>query len=367
MIFDADRPLTHRVLDHATVIAFGTDKARGVQRPAGVLDRTGAPVDLAQCWRDSRQPVTQPCALPADTSPRHLPGTWLFGGMLYAHFGHFLCESTARLWGIDLQGHDISGVLYHPKPKLTRPARLLDPTRPWLAVAGVTLPVEAPADPVTVDRLLIPEQGFGTGDMVAGRPEYRAYLRRHFGAQIAPDGGARMYISRSRLYSKRGRILGETLLEQHLAAQGYEVFHPQEHPIDTQIARYKAARQIISTDCSALHLAAFFADPTDQVAIIARRPGPTVDDFIAQYRAFCGLVPRVSSHLTALHGLAGAKLAQMSEVYAEADFALIQQDLHAAGFIAAGPRWSNPDPQQIAAELADYAERQNAEIGEMQL
>ena len=367
MGFDPDRPLRHKVLDNALVLSFGGGKNRSVSRPAGVFDALGHYEPLAQCWRDSQSHTTAITKIPPpDQSIETLSGTWLFGGMLYAHFGHFLCESTARLWGLDLPGLTFDGVIFHPKARLPRMSRLINPTRPWLAVAGCTLPVAAPPDPVRVQRLVVPEQGFGTGDMVAGRPEYRDFIRRRFGAEIPAEGSEKLYISRSRLYSKRGRILAETFLETALAAEGYEIFHPQEHPIEVQIARYKAARTVISTDCSALHLAALFARATDHVAILARRPGPTIDDFRAQYRIFCGLKPVMISHLTALHSLDDAKLAQMSEVYAEVDFPLLRQSLIDSGFIK-GVAWAMPSRADVQAELAIYGERQGQGVQELSL
>jgi capsular polysaccharide biosynthesis protein len=368
MGFEPNLSLKHCVLDEATVLSFGSGKNRGVSRPAGVFAADGRYEPMGQCWRDSKGHTTAPTVAPRDEDiSETLGGTWLFGGMLYAHFGHFLCESTARLWALDLPDNKIDGVIFHPKARLPRMSRLLQPTKPWLMVAGCTLPVVAPPDPVRVERLIVPEQGFGTGDMVAGRPEYRDFVRRHFGAQIGAEGGEKLYISRSQLYSKRGRILGETFLETALAREGYDIFHPQEHPIEVQVARYKAARHVISTDCSALHLSALFAKPTDRVAILARRPGPTIGDFQAQYHAFCGLEPVIVNHLTAMHSLEGAKLAQMSETYAEADFAMIQQSLLAGGFITDATPWARPSAADLKAELDIYAEKQGAAMQEIAL
>ncbi len=365
MAFDPGLPLRHTVLTDAAIVSFGGGKARSVSRPAGVFGPDGTYAPLGQCWRDSRSHTTAPTtAPPGDQITEKLAGTWLFGGMLYAHFGHFLCESTARLWALDLPGMTFDGVIFHPKVRLPRMSRLINPTKPWLALAGCALPILAPPDPVLVERLVVPEQGFGTGDMVAGRPEYRAFIQRRFGSGVQASGSDKLYISRSRLYSKRGRILGEAFIEAALAADGYEIFHPQDHPIEVQVARYKAARIVVSTDCSALHLSALFAKPGDRVAILARRPGPTIDDFRAQYRAFCGLQPQVISHLTALHVLDGAKLAQMSEVYAEVDFAALRQDLLDAGLIS-GRAWAMPGPAELRTELAVYAARQGQDVHEL--
>jgi capsular polysaccharide biosynthesis protein len=364
MSFDPAAPLRHVSVANALIVPFGSDKVKGVRRSAGVLDSAGQTIAMATCWRDSAQAVTKaPPALPAT---RTLSGKWLFGGMLYAHFGHFLCESTARLWGVSL-APDIQGVVFLPKPRLGRAKRLVDPLRPWFAMAGVDLPVEAPMEPVHVETLLIPEQGFGTGDMVAGRPEYRDWARRAFGAGIAAEGGEKLYISRSRLYSKRGRILGEAAFEAMLADHGYDIFHPQDHAIDVQVARYKAARQLISTDCSALHLAAFFAEPGDQVAILARRPGSTIDDFLAQYHQLVGITPHVTNHLTRIHHLEGARLAQMSEVYAEVDYPAVITDLATGGFVPPGTQWDGPSRAELDAELAHWAAAQGSALIEAEV
>lgn len=356
--------LGHLLIEGATIVSLCPGRNKGVSRPAGVFDHRGDSVALAQCTRDGRQRVTSPPPAPPPPATRHLPGTWLFGGMLYGHFGHFLCESTARLWGLDLP-YAVAGVIFHPKPTDGKTRRLLGPTVPWLRVAGVSTPVEATIETLSTDRLLIPEQGFGTGPLIAGRPEYRAYMRRRFGAEIAPDGPERLYISRSRLYSKRGRILAEDRIEFALIAEGYEIYHPQEHDITHQIARYKAARQVISTDCSALHLAAFFASPQSRVAIIARRPGPTIHEFTAQYHAFAGLEPLVINALTGLWASADARLAQMSEVYATLDFPATGTALAAGGFITDPSLWPAPPGEALEAERLALSSRIEAPLDPM--
>lgn len=356
--------LGHLLIEGATIVSLCPGRNKGVSRPAGVFDHRGDSVALAQCTRDGRQRVTSPPPAPPPPATRHLPGTWLFGGMLYGHFGHFLCESTARLWGLDLP-YAVAGVIFHPKPTDGKTRRLLGPTVPWLRVAGVSTPVEATIETLSTDRLLIPEQGFGTGPLIAGRPEYRAYMRRRFGEEIAPDGPERLYISRSRLYSKRGRILAEDRIESALIAEGYEIYHPQEHDITHQIARYKAARQVISTDCSALHLAAFFASPQSRVAIIARRPGPTIHEFTAQYHAFAGLVPLVINALTGLWASADARLAQMSEVYATLDFPATGTALAAGGFITDSSLWPAPPGEALEAERLALSSRIEAPLDPM--
>ncbi|MEZ5777355.1 MAG: glycosyltransferase family 61 protein [Paracoccaceae bacterium] len=355
-------PLAVEVVENACAIPFGGGKERALTRTAGVFDAAGRPVDRAVCWRNSSTPVTRPGQSAAGEPAESLPGRWLFGGMLYGHFGHFLCESTARLWALGQTEEPLDGVFFFPKRRVGRPARLVRDLMPWLRAAGVDLPVHVSNDPVHVERLHVPDQGFGTGDMIGGTPEYRRYVAESFGAGIPADGAEKVYISRSRLYSKRGRILGEDRIEAGFAGDGYRIFHPQEHDLAAQIAQYKAARVVVSPDCSALHLAAFFARPGDRVAIILRRPGDTVADFIEQYDAFCGLKPHVADCVLRVHSFEGARLGQMSEVYAELDFAALTVSLCEAGFLSTPATVAAPDPGAIAAEIAALSERLGAPI-----
>ena len=92
-----------------------------------------------------------------------------------------------------------------------------------------------------VERLLVPPQGFGMFQMIEGAPEFRDFIRARAGKGITPKGAARIYISRSALPIQRGSVLGETVLEERLIAEGYEVFHPQKHSFEDQIAAYRAA------------------------------------------------------------------------------------------------------------------------------
>ncbi|MFC3119099.1 glycosyltransferase 61 family protein [Jhaorihella thermophila] len=102
------------------------------------------------------------------------------------------------------------------------------------------------------------------------RKKFRTAIHERFAREVEPDGPERLYVSRSALGLGKG-LLGEELLESLLEREGYEIFHPQKHPMQTQIARYKAARQIVAADGSALHLYAMVGRADQRVAMISRR------------------------------------------------------------------------------------------------
>ncbi len=299
---------------------------------------------------------------PVEGEPEErLPGRWLFGGMLYGHFGHFLCESTARLWALDLRD-DYDGILYFPKPQLTWERRLTRGSRGFFECIGAGhLDIRAPQRPVRVESLDCPEQGFGVSEMTAGRPEYRAFMRARLTAATPASGPERLYISRSRLNAKRGVSLHEEDLANHLEKHGYEVFHPQEHPLAEQIARYRAARAIVALDGSALHLAAMVVEPDCKVAILNRAPSTNINDYVRQFRAFARIDPLCIEAVDGFFSIAGRRIIKR-EVYSTFDFPTISRALTQHGFLAQDADWDAVDPAVAEARRRDLEGRLGAPL-----
>lgn len=362
MTFDPTKSLAGdiRVVENALIVPFAPGKTRGLRRPAGVFDSDGQYLPLGQCFRSSTTPVTvEPKEETPQTESETLAGTWLFGGMLYGHFGHFLVESTSRLWAIPHVSERLDGVIFLTKKQVTWPRRFVRPLLPLLEMFGPPCGAsEGAVAPTRVERLVLAPQGFGTGDMIGGCPEYREFVRGNFGRDIAPDGAEKIYISRSKLFSKRGRYLGEAALERVLEAEGYRIFHPQDLPIAQQIAQYKAARVILSSDNSALHLAGFYTGPEVKTGIILRRPGSIVADFMRQFHHFAGREPTIIDALTGRqYQFENADRRQMSEIYSELDFARLTAELHEQGFLSQRHDNAGPGRAELDAEIDSLSER----------
>jgi hypothetical protein len=354
--FDPRASLSPRIeiVEDALVIPWDPERRRGVTRPAGVLRADGSPVAAATCWRAPGLPTTTPPPPPPPgTEVAELPGTHLFAGLAYGHFGHFLCESTGRLWAAD---RGAEGIVFLPKRPKGREAAALAMAGPVLEAFGLgALPRRCLMRPTRVERLIVAPQGFGTGRMIEGAPEFRAFVAERLGAGIAPEGPERLYISRARLYAKRGGILAEAEIEARLAAEGYGIFHPQEHPIEVQIARYRAARLLVSTDNSALHLAALVQPRGARTAILLRRPGKLYRDFVRQFRRFAGEAPVIVDATDRFWFRAGARL-QRNEMLGRPRLPAIGAALAAAGFVADGA-WPELSDDRLAAAIAGVEAR----------
>lgn len=332
-------------LKNATVVPPVTSD---MVQPAGILREDGKYALRGALWRGGRPITTKP--EPPDGPLPELAGRWLWGGVLWVHFGHFLAESTARLWALE-QSAPLDGILYVPKrPRLGD--QVHDFQRTFISLLGSDLPIKVLPEPHRVAQLVLPGQGFGLGSISAGTEHFRAAFSQKFGADVQADGPERLYISRSALSGRRGGMLGEEKLEAYLADHGYEVFHPQKHDMRVQIARYKAAREVIAGDGSALHMFAMVGRPEQRVAMVLRRSSNVVGNLIRHLASFTGRPPVVIKAL-ACEWLPPDKQRASRMSFGELDLPALQVALRDNGFIADGPAWepvSDAERAQIFEE-----------------
>lgn len=279
--------------------------------------------------------------------PRRLAGRHLYGGTLFFHFGHFLTESLSRLWAVADSG--AQSILFTPKSLRGRqPPGLTGWQTEILDRLGVRLPVRIVYEPVEVEDLLVPAQGFGLGPMSHGTPAFRAFARR----MRPPDAdrvmhdGAKVYLSRSRLPRRAGSILGEARLEQALADEGFAIFHPQDHSIDEQVRVLSTARHLLGPEGSAFHLTGLVVAPWQSVALIRRRSTPDIAN-IADHVRGMGASVRIVDILAA-EWLRPGKDRSDDMSWGEPDLAVLSDRLLALGLITRPLRLNAADH---AAEL----------------
>ena len=318
-------------------------------QPAGVLDASGGYCPQGALWRKYRPLTTRP-DVPGEVTGT-LSGRWLWGGILWAHFGHFLVESTARLWALDGPEKPVDGIVFIPKrPRVGGNLRgfqtdFIDLMAPGMAIRVAT-------QPTRVEELVVPGQGFGLGRITAGTGRFRDAIHNRFARDIKPEGPEKIYISRSALGLGKGGLLGEERLEELLAGEGYEVFHPQKFDIATQIARYRAARQVVAADGSALHLFAMVGGPEQKVAIVLRRQSTANNLLAVNLAHFCGSDPVMIGALRT-EWVRGGKQKSNRQSFGELDHTAIGQALGEAGFVTKGADWptlSEAERQQIFAQ-----------------
>lgn len=320
----------------------------GMVQPSGVFDLAGAYVHEAVLWRDRPLMVPTDLAEPTET----LPGRWIWGGVLLNHFGHFLTESTGRIWAIDAVNGAVDGLVFMSKREGDEDGVVKDFHRIFFDLMGVTLPVRIIARPTRVECLEVPGQGFGIGPLAQGTAAFRQFVKTRFARAVPGEGAKRLYISRSELGAVRGGILEETRLETYLAACGFEIFHPQKHPMPVQIARYKAASQIVALDGSALHLLAMVAHEGQEVAIIKRRDSGATDSIVRHLSTFSGREPLVINAILQDWVRSDRSRADRFS-FGELDFEALGQALAASGFVPPDAGWTSLTAAESTAAMRE--------------
>ncbi len=329
------------------VVVPPTDSA--FVQAAGVLRADGSYCPTGALWRKFRPLTTKP---PLPEKTEKLPGRWLWGGVLWVHFGHFLVESTSRLWALDALETPVDGVLFIPKrPKAGDMQRGFQ--RAFVDQLAPGLPIRVATEPTEVEELVVPGQGFGLGRITFGTPAFRAAIHNRFGKEIEPNGPDRLYVSRSALGLGKGGLLGEEKMEALLAEQGYETYHPQQHSIEDQLARYKAAKQIVAADGSAIHLFAMVGRQDQKLAIVLRRKSTANNLLAANVSGFCGADPLMIDALRTEWVKAAGKKKSNRLSFGELDHPLIAKKLAEGGFLEAGTEWPETTNAEREAMMAD--------------
>lgn len=333
-------------LDEALVVP---PTKNGFVQNTGVFDNQGEYCPQAELWRKGRAMTLRP-EIPAK-STQSLAGRWLWGGVLWNHFGHFVVESTSRLWPLPQLLEEIDGVLFVPK-RVQGKDELLKFQRELIDQIAPGIRIEIARELTVVDHLIVPEQGFGLGQITVGTEAFRKTMAQHFARDVAPKDDKKIYISRSGINMRRGGVVGEKRLDARLAAEGYTVLHPEKHSIETQLAYYKGAETVLCCEGSALHLFGMVARPDQKVGIVLRRKSAANKYLSRHLNSFTGNPPTQFDAIERSWSTSGNT--RQHKWVGELDMRRLQGLLARAGFISSGGvPWTSASSDEIQAELGE--------------
>lgn len=213
---------------------------------------------------------------PLDAAGREVPGTSLYGGVIFSQFGHFIAESLHRLWAIGSEpGLADAPIAFHTAGrKMVREGDYPGWMREIFALLGIDTGRIVLIDQATrFERLVIPSQGsiLGWGPVT---PDYKALFPPKVRGGSPPEegtGSPRLYVSRSR-FLHGGSYLGEALIEDMLARDaGFEILHPQEHSIAAVVRKFEGTETAVFSEGSALHLLELCRRTPRNIFVICRR------------------------------------------------------------------------------------------------
>ena len=212
---------------------------------------------------------------PVPSFPRLEQALWL-PRVNGAVFGEWLTEVLAFLWPL---------LLKSPQELIGLPVLLgdADPEDPWLEELHRLMRSQhltpllnhhLPAA-LHLERVLVPQPSLR---LHAGTSSVWWRSAVALGDQLADGVEAepvdKLYLSRTALPDDRRLISGEAELEQALEASGWMIWHPQQHPLQVQVAALRAARVIAGFHGAAWHgLGWIDADaPKPRLLVLGDRP-----------------------------------------------------------------------------------------------
>jgi len=269
--------------------------------------------------------------IPAEISHRsakRLGGTHLFGGVLYAHFGHFLVESISRIWAAS---HIASyeSIVFIPRAQGMKIPRFIED---FFKLVGIETALTIVESTLKVERLWVPDQLVDPGSfMLVGHPFVRSLvggLGRH--REGFPK---KVYVSRSKLPLPQGGIVFESKLEAMLEEQGYKIVNPESLSIADQLDLYFNAEDLVFAEGSAMHLYALVGNPNQKTFIVWRR-AKARHIFDRQLRSF-GLKSPFGSPCVIREYVQDEKRGAENRAFALLDFSELSSQLMSFGFINA--------------------------------
>ena len=259
-----DRVLTVDTVEDYIVLPLRQERvdARGAKFSGGIIDekmkfyapsahvhdlngelgslKEGYAVELATVVRDDR--------------------TVIWGGVLFDHFGHFLCESLNRLWYAAQYPEKKYPVVF-----ICEKARKISSSvRSLLELLGISDDRLILIDrPTRFARIIVPEQssvltGFYTKEFVLPFQK--------MATEIEAEPFKKVYFSR-RKFKGGIKIFGEDKLERVFKANGYKVVYPERLSLKEQIAYVKGAKEMACVMGSAAHLSLFAAPKTKLIVL----------------------------------------------------------------------------------------------------
>ena len=199
----------------------------------------------------------------------HMSGEAVFCGLLFHHFGHFLLESTNRLWWPLME--DFGGWFVFQN---TRPGKdVPDFATRFFRLIGIEDRVRVVETPLSFDRVIVPHRALVIQKSIHSHcrvPFLKAgqAAERHVRPSRAfARDAAGLYVSRTHFLKRRS--FGERRLERAFLDEGYQIVHMEEHPLEQQILAVRNTMTIAGVAGSAFH-SILFSDARKQCVYICK-------------------------------------------------------------------------------------------------
>lgn len=192
---------------------------------------------------------------------RKLAGTYIYGGCFFAHFGHFIWESLARLETIR-KCREYPVIFISPNDHVFETYKLIFRT------IGIRNEIIIAREPTLVEKLIYSPPQSSVSPLFIEDAQLESLACKDFG-KSAND--CKLWLSRRKL--KYGRITNEEDIENELQKAGYEIVFPEKIPLLEQIKLISTSRIVSGFDGSQFYSALFAKNICGEFHVFNRRGG----------------------------------------------------------------------------------------------
>ncbi|MGO2110708.1 MAG: glycosyltransferase family 61 protein [Pseudoclavibacter sp.] len=185
-----------------------------------------------------------------------LHGRWLYGGIWFEHFGHFMLETLTRLPIRDLQ---LEGIVFHAH----RQGEVHDFHRDLMRRLGITVPVITVKAGFLIEDLVSSVQQVVLGESAS--PHAASVWQAVADPPRRPR--RRLFYSRSALETAKRDASNDAMLDEEMAARGYDVVHPEALSMNDQLHLLAETDVLVGASGSALHGSVFMRPQSRVVEI----------------------------------------------------------------------------------------------------
>lgn len=196
----------------------------------------------------------------------HFPGVTLYGGWLRKAWGHFLMNSTARLWPCFV-GERIDRIVFFSDSPDMFP--LKDNYREFFALAGLLDKIEIISGEAVFERLLVPDISL-EGGMALSREfllPFMAVREEALRSGALSAAAGRLLLARSRWKNNDRIQLNSSFTERIFAAGGFTPVSPESVGLAELVRLMNGAEEVASFSGSTAHNLLFCAPGARFVSI----------------------------------------------------------------------------------------------------
>jgi capsular polysaccharide biosynthesis protein len=194
-------------------------------------------------------------------SEKKLDGEYIYGGLIFDHYGHFITESLARFWYI--RKHKGLPIVWH---RLNKRMEFSGWQKEIFQIIGLSDRTHLIVDrPISLERVRLADPGFvlfgyAVHEQVNALGVYHRKLEKDID---------RLWLSRAKV-TDRGAIHNEQEFEDYLYQRGWTIIIPEEHSVRTQMDYFLRSRIVAGIAGSAFHTLMLMRNIDCSVRIVDR-------------------------------------------------------------------------------------------------